>query len=252
MSSTALRAERHDFGSALYAEQAGPYVFALPPGLSSQVLVSGSTLRSPPPDVTATPDLAHLADGEWLGEPGSPADDQHPLTVGPRRAKTSLVIEAGPPLGAASADSGCFVSGCGGKSRVAQPAEVRASPARSGAARRSWRVPYVDYFLAAVRDGARTGRVSGPEAGATDAGASLLSVARGRPARMSTQPKHEVVPASALLRGDQVTETDTPAGPWYVIDGVDLGRGVLTVDDGQGLLVQVPMPSGAGLVLRRV
>lgn len=69
---------------------------------------------------------------------------------------------------------------------------------------------------------------------------------------MPTQPQYEVVPSSALIRGDRVTETDTPAGPWYVVEGVDPGGRVLTVDDGQGLLVEVPMPPGAGLVLRRV
>ena len=62
----------------------------------------------------------------------------------------------------------------------------------------------------------------------------------------------EIVYAAALRPGDEVTETETPAGPWYVVMHVDPERRVVTVDDGQGLLVTVLWPTvGGGLVLRR-
>lgn len=65
-------------------------------------------------------------------------------------------------------------------------------------------------------------------------------------------PPYENVPASAVHCGDRVTETTTPAGPWYRVTAVDRVRRVLTVDDGAGLLVEVPAPSGTDRVLRRV
>ena len=61
----------------------------------------------------------------------------------------------------------------------------------------------------------------------------------------------EVVRAVEVRTGDEVTEVDTPAGPWYRVLGVDRARGSLLVDDGEAPGVEVDVGDWGSTLLRR-
>lgn len=60
----------------------------------------------------------------------------------------------------------------------------------------------------------------------------------------------ETVDVSQVLPGDLPTETTTPQGPWYEVLTINAAAGVLVVDGGDGLQVDVVFGPGA-VVLRR-
>lgn len=61
----------------------------------------------------------------------------------------------------------------------------------------------------------------------------------------------EVVRAAEVRVGDEVTEVDTPGGPWYRVLRVDEARGSLLLDDGEMLGVEVDVGDWGSVVLRR-
>lgn len=84
---------------------------------------------------------------------------------------------------------------------------------------------------------------------------SRAPVAPARYRRHVTEPRHLAVapdatrvPVRALQPGDLITELDTPGGPWYLVAGVDLDRGVLVLGTDE---VDVPVDAPDAVVLRR-
>ena len=67
------------------------------------------------------------------------------------------------------------------------------------------------------------------------------------------QGVHEVVSARQVRAGDEVTEVDTPGGPWYRVLRVNEAGGSLLVGDGDGDAVGVEVDVGDwnSAVLRR-
>lgn len=64
------------------------------------------------------------------------------------------------------------------------------------------------------------------------------------------RPAVEVVRAGGLVPGDEVTETTTPAGPWFRVLRLDRdGMAVVVDDDGHD--VDVPVGAWSDLVLVR-
>jgi len=59
------------------------------------------------------------------------------------------------------------------------------------------------------------------------------------------------VPAAQLAAGDEVTEVDTPDGPWYRVLRVDRVNGRVLVDDGSDVGVEVAVGEWGAVVLRR-
>ena len=49
----------------------------------------------------------------------------------------------------------------------------------------------------------------------------------------------DLVRVRDLLPGDEVTELDTPGGPWFRVVAVEAGPGTVTVEAGPGLVVVV-------------
>lgn len=64
-------------------------------------------------------------------------------------------------------------------------------------------------------------------------------------------PTADLVRVSALAPGDLVTETTSPAGPWYRVVDADPAAGLLVIDAGDGLRVDVPTGDPDSVVLRR-
>jgi hypothetical protein len=61
----------------------------------------------------------------------------------------------------------------------------------------------------------------------------------------------QVVSARDVVARDEVTEVDTPDGPWYRVLRVDRPGGRVLVDDGSDMSVEVDVHDWAAVVLRR-
>ncbi|MCU1622075.1 MAG: hypothetical protein JWL79_920 [Frankiales bacterium] len=61
----------------------------------------------------------------------------------------------------------------------------------------------------------------------------------------------QVASARDIVAGDELTEVDTPDGPWYGVLRVDKPGGRVLVDDGSGMGVEVDVHDWAAAVLRR-